>query len=59
MTLKGKGKYYTRGNVGYVYVPYELTIDSAFPFQNKEVVEITVEDDRLIVEKVKKGDEMK
>jgi HSP20 family molecular chaperone IbpA len=53
MALKGRGKYYKRGNVGYVYVPYEIVIDSAFPFSNKEQVEITVENGKLIVEKAK------
>jgi hypothetical protein len=53
MTLKGRGKYYARGKTGYIYIPFEIVIDSAFPFQNKEAVEITVEDGKLIVEKVK------
>jgi hypothetical protein len=51
MTLKGRGKYYARGKTGYIYIPFEIVIDSAFPFQNKEAVEITVEDGKLIVEK--------
>jgi hypothetical protein len=51
MALKGKGKYYTRGNSGYIYVPYKIAIDSNFPFRNKESVIISVEDNKIIITK--------
>jgi hypothetical protein len=51
MALKGKGKYYTRGNSGYIYIPYKIVIDSNFPLKNKESVIISVEDSKIIISK--------
>jgi hypothetical protein len=52
----GKGKVVDRG-VRYpkvfVYVPKLVADDTAFPFQVGEDVTVTIEDDRLIIEKLK------
>ena len=51
-TTKTKGKEYTRY---YIYIPTDLTKDSAFPFDlEKQPLNIKIDGDKLIVEKVKK-----
>ena len=46
-----------KGRTGVIYVPADLTIDSAFPFRDGEKVNIKIEEKRLIVEKIKEQGE--
>ncbi len=46
-----------KGRTGVIYVPADLTIDSAFPFKDGEKVNIKIDGERLIVEKVEKDGE--
>jgi hypothetical protein len=42
-----------KGNAGYLYIPYRVVLDSAYPFERDEVVEvkIKIEDKKLVVSK--------
>jgi hypothetical protein len=55
MVLQGETKNYTSGGRHSIYVPADLVNDSAFPFTLGETPEIKIENDRIIVEKSKKG----
>lgn len=55
MVLKGETKIYTSGGRHSIYVPSGLVNDSAFPFAVGETLTIRIENDRIIVEKVKKS----
>ena len=53
----GKGKVVDRGTRYrkiFIYVPMDVVKDSTFPFEVGEDVSVTIDDDRLIVEKRKK-----
>jgi len=50
----GKGKVVDRGArypKVFVYLPMDVVKDSAFPFEVGEDVSVTIEDDRLLIEK--------
>ncbi|MEM2741715.1 MAG: hypothetical protein QXD95_06145 [Nitrososphaeria archaeon] len=53
MVLEAKGRMYRRGNRVYVYIPTEISIDSAFPFKFEKgyvKVIIDVNNNRIIIE---------
>jgi hypothetical protein len=41
------------GKCYYIYVPINLALDSAFPFKAHEKVIITIQENKLLVEKIK------
>ena len=58
MARTGKGKVVNRGGKYpkiFIYVPMDVVKDSTFPFKVGEDVSVTIDDDRLIIEKTKKG----
>ncbi|HUV54480.1 MAG TPA: hypothetical protein VMW03_04685 [Candidatus Krumholzibacteriaceae bacterium] len=58
MTRTGKGKVVNRGGKYpkvFIYVSMDVVKDSTFPFEVGEDVSVTIDDDRLIIEKTKKG----
>jgi len=58
MARTGKGKVVDRGGKYpkiFIYVPMDVVKDSTFPFEVGENVSVTIDDDRLIIEKTKKG----
>lgn len=50
---EGKSTVLQYGNKIYIYVPYALAIDSAFPFKKGDRVTIKIINNKLIVEKEK------
>lgn len=57
MGRTGKGKVVDRGTKYpkiFVYVPRIVATDTAFPFQIGEDVTVTIRNDKLIIEKMKK-----
>jgi hypothetical protein len=58
MTRTGKGKVVDRGGKYpkvFIYMSMDVVKDSTFPFEVGEDVSVTIDDDRLIIEKTKKG----
>jgi hypothetical protein len=57
MVTENSGVFATasRGKTGIIYVPSDLTKDSAWPFKDGERLSIRIEGERLIIEKGKKG----
>jgi len=58
MARTGKGKVVDRGGKYpkiFIYVSMDVVKDSTFPFEVGEDVSVTIDDDRLIIEKTKKG----
>ena len=58
MVKTGKGKVIDRGNKYpkiHIYIPMGIFKDSTFPFRIGEDVSITIENDRLVVEKREAG----
>jgi len=55
MVLQGETKIYTSGGRHSIYIPSRLVSDSAFPFVVGEKLTIRIENDRIIVEKVRKS----
>ena len=56
MVKTGKGKLIDKGNKYpkiHIYVPMGVFKDSAFPFSVGDYVSVTIDDDRLIIEKKK------
>ena len=54
MARTGKGKVVDRGGKYpkiFIYVPMDVVKDSTFPFEGGEDVSVTIDDDRLIIEK--------
>jgi hypothetical protein len=54
MARTGKGKVVDRGGKYpkvFIYVPMDVVKDSTFPFEVGEDVSVTIDDDRLIIEK--------
>ncbi|MCJ7631944.1 hypothetical protein MUP77_06060 [Candidatus Bathyarchaeota archaeon] len=49
-TVTSKGKRYAQY---YIYLPKDLVNDSAFPFKSEDRVVVQIEDERLVIEKVK------
>lgn len=58
MVKSAKGRVVDRGTAKYskifVYVPRLVSADSTFPFQTGEEVTVTIEGERLIIEKREK-----
>ena len=56
MTKEGIGsfRFPRRGRTGIIYVPSDVVIDSTFPFKEDDILKIQIDNDKLIVEKVKK-----
>lgn len=54
MALQGKGSIYqhVKGKM-YVYIPASVRDDSQFPFEPGEKVKVSIDGDRVIVEKEK------
>ena len=48
---EGKSTILKYGNKVYVYIPYSISIDSAFPFKKGDRVTIKIVDDKVIIEK--------
>ena len=61
MVKSGKGRVVDRGTKKYskifVYVPRLVSADSTFPFQPGEEVTVTIEGERLVIEKHKEKSE--
>jgi len=58
MARTGKGKVVDRGGKYpkiFIYVPMGVVKDSTFPFEVGEDVSVTIDDDRILVEKRKKS----
>ena len=58
MARTGKGKVVDRGGKYpkiFIYVPMDVVKDSAFPFEVGEDVSVTIDDDRILVEKREKS----
>ena len=58
MTRTGKGKVVDRGGKYpkvFIYMSMDVVKDSTFPFEVGEDVSVTIDDDRLIIEKTKKS----
>ena len=56
----GKGKVVDRGSKYpkiFVYVPRIVATDTTFPFQIGEDVKVTIEGDKLIIEKLKESNQ--
>jgi hypothetical protein len=56
MVLEGKGRLYRRNNRVYIYVPSEISIDSAFPFHFEKgdvKIRIDINNKRIIIENIK------
>lgn len=56
MVLEAKGRLYRRGNRTYIYIPSEISIDSAFPFHFEKgyvKIKIDVNNKRIIIESIK------
>ncbi|MCK4902230.1 MAG: hypothetical protein KAS76_02650 [Thermoplasmatales archaeon] len=53
MALQGKGTIYrhVKGKM-YVYIPASVRDDSQFPFKPGEKVNVTIDDKRLVIEKL-------
>jgi len=59
--LEGKGRFINRPtktgkklyDKHFIYVPTEVARDSSFPFKTRETVKVSIDGDRLIVEKEK------
>jgi hypothetical protein len=49
---KGKLTYGPKSRTGILYVPSDLMVDSAFPFQAPVNLKIRIDGERLVVEKV-------
>ncbi len=49
MTLKGKGKVHIVDNRAYIYVPVKVAADSQFPIKDKQIVEIRIENKKIII----------
>ena len=47
----GKISFASRSKTAILYIPSDITKDSAFPFENGENVRIRIENQKLIVEK--------
>ena len=41
----------SRGNTGIIYIPADIVKDSTFPLQDGDQVRITIDKDRLIIER--------
>jgi len=54
MVLQGETKIYKSGSRHSIYVPSGVINDSAFPFAIGEELTIRIENDRIIVEKIRK-----
>ena len=54
MVLKGKGKIHepVRGRI-MIYIPAKVHQDSVFPFKPKDEVEVRIEGEKLIIERLK------
>jgi hypothetical protein len=53
MVLEGRGRLYRRDNRVYIYIPSEISVDSAFPFQFQKgevKIKIDTNNKRLIIE---------
>jgi hypothetical protein len=48
----GKLTYGPKSRTGILYIPSDLMVDSAFPFQVPTALKVTIEDGKLIIEKV-------
>ena len=49
--LEGKGRYQiAKSKTGIVYIPARISMDSQFPFTDKQVVNIKVEGKRMVIE---------
>ncbi len=49
--LEGKGKYWRSNSKLYIYVPFQVACDSAFPFKGeKGYLKIRIEGDKLLIE---------
>jgi hypothetical protein len=42
----------SKGHTGILYIPANMMVDSAFPFNVPSQVKIIVDDDRIIIEKI-------
>ena len=57
VTRSGKGKVVDRGYKYpkvFIYVPKDVAADTAFPFKTGEDVTVTIEGEKLVIEKRKK-----
>ena len=54
MVLQGETRIYTSGSRHSIYIPSGLINDSAFPFAIGDKLTIRIENDRIIVEKIRK-----
>jgi len=53
--LEGKGRYWKIGKKLYVYLPYTVVVDSAFPLkERKGDVKVRIVGETLIIERMKK-----
>ena len=54
MVLQGETKIYRSNGRHSIYIPAGLVNDSAFPFTLKDKLQIQIEHNRIIIEKIKK-----
>ena len=53
--LEGKGRYWKIGKKLYVYLPYTVVVDSAFPLkERKGDVKVRIVGETLVLERMKK-----
>lgn len=53
MVLRAESKIGSYGNGGWrIYIPYLLRSDSQMPFSLGDLVEVRIENDRIVVEKL-------
>jgi hypothetical protein len=51
--LEGKGRYWKTGKKMYIYIPYEVVMDSSFPLKGeKGDVKVKIVGETLIVERM-------
>ena len=52
MTDQGKGRIFSSGdaNTLFVSIPADIAVDSAFPFEEGQDIEIQIKDDTLVIE---------
>jgi hypothetical protein len=51
--LEGKGRYWKTGKKVYIYIPYEVVMDSSFPLKGeKGDVKVKIVGETLIVERM-------
>jgi len=51
--LEGKGRYWKTGKKVYIYIPYEVVMDSSFPLKGEQGdVKVKIVGETLIVERM-------